>query len=335
MLIGAIADQTEVRGNLISGNLNFGIEVVGDENDIVGNRIGVNFSSDAPLPNGGAGIYIGPDASATIIGGDTDVTPGLENIIAGNTGAGVLIDGSDGNVVQGNLIGTNTEGTDLGNGGPGVLIAAPGQLNRIGADQSGTTIEGAGNTIAYNGGDGVELVNDASPDADFNEIHSNAIHSNDGLGIDLNADGVTPNDAGDGDDGANDLKNFPDLVEGSSDGYETVATITSTTAEPDLIIVYQLFVSPSCDASDHGEGERYLATVDTTADGTGFASASVIDPRGPRGPVPHRDDLGRPGPDVGVLRVRARHIRRRHERRGPPPRPDGSAGTDDARRGRL
>ena len=45
-----------------------------------------------------------------------------------------------------------------------------------------------------------------------NAILGNAFHSNGSLGIDLNDDGVTSNDGGDGDSGPNDLLNYPVLT---------------------------------------------------------------------------------------------------------------------------
>ena len=42
-------------------------------------------------------------------------------------------------------------------------------------------------------------------------VQDNAIVGNALLGIDLNGDGVTPNDAGDGDSGPNGLQNFPEI----------------------------------------------------------------------------------------------------------------------------
>ena len=57
-----------------------------------------------------------------------------------------------------------------------------------------------------------------------NRISANAIHDNAALGIDLGADGVTPNDAGDVDGGANGLQNFPVITNVSLSGGTTTVT---------------------------------------------------------------------------------------------------------------
>ena len=250
----------EVRDSLISGNLGAGVETNGTGLLIAGNRIGTNFSSDGVLPNGIHGIFIGLPGSDTMVGGDTDLTPGIGNIIAGNAQAGILIDGSSGNVVQGNLIGTNSEGTDLGNGGAGVQHhqRRPGEPHRRRPVRDVDPGPGRERHCLQRRSRRRVVLSGAS-DADFNEVHSNAIFDNAGLGIDLEGDGVTPNDPGDGDDGANDLRNFPDLIE-ARERRERHGRVRSQARPPKsaLIIVYQLFVSDSCDPSGNGEGERYL-----------------------------------------------------------------------------
>ena len=69
----------------------------------------------------------------------------------------------------------------------------------------GTGNSETGNTIANNGADGVTVA------AGFrNRVLGNAIHDNNGLGIDLGKNGHTPNDAAPGNDmGANFLQNYP------------------------------------------------------------------------------------------------------------------------------
>jgi CSLREA domain-containing protein len=279
-------DSTADR-NVISGNAGDGIVVFGDAeletfasgNVITGNLVGTDAAGTSDMGNGGDGIHLEIVTEDNVIGGDTTEFPMRANVISGNGGSGVTIELSYGNVVQGNLIGVDLAATEpLGNDGAGVRITAPSQMNQIGASHIGTSITGPGNTIAYNGGNGVEVVSaeSAFADADFNSILSNAIHDNEGLGIDLEADGITPNDPLDADDGSNDLKNFPDSVSGTSDGFTTFGTVGSNNSAPSEIIVYQVFANDECDPSGNGEGQRLVATVATSADETGAASATFF-----------------------------------------------------------
>ena len=57
-----------------------------------------------------------------------------------------------------------------------------------------------------------------------NAILGNSIHSNGSLGIALDNDGVTANDAGDADVGPNNLQNFPDI--GETDFFGGVLRVT-------------------------------------------------------------------------------------------------------------
>ncbi len=100
-----------------------------------------------------------------------------------------------GNVIQGNLIGTDINGVAaLGNTINGVRIEV-GRDSRVGGPDAG-----AGNVIAYNGGHGVVVIGQQSEHQSTlrNAILSNQIFSNGGLGIDLRGDGVSQNDAADG-----------------------------------------------------------------------------------------------------------------------------------------
>ncbi|MEO8510688.1 MAG: CSLREA domain-containing protein [Chloroflexota bacterium] len=292
-LVGVIltsSDSETIRDNLISGNTDDGVRVYGDAeagdsafgNTIIGNLIGTDANGTLDLGNGGDGIDLQVLTGDTAIGGDTTATPGIGNVISGNGGNGVNIGIAfesiiQGNVIQGNFVGTDVSGTlPIGNDLAGVRITGPSQGTQVGAAHSGTSITGPGNTIAFNAGNGVELVANGAADADFNSILSNSIHDNGGLGIDLEADGVTPNDPLDADDGSNDLKNFPDVVSGTSDGFTTVGTIGSDNSAPSEIIVYQLYANDECDPSGNGEGQRLVATIETAADETGTARADFF-----------------------------------------------------------
>jgi len=134
--------------------------------------------------NGAHGLFI-LEGSDTQIGG-TGVGEG--NLLSGNGGDGLLVQGSDSftNVVQGNIIGLDAQGTaELGNARNGITLeAAPG--NTVGGIErnarnfiagnlgSGVVISGSmaignqllGNTIGAigsraNGGDGIRVENDA------------------------------------------------------------------------------------------------------------------------------------------------------------------------------
>jgi len=106
-------------GNLISGNRTHGIIIhaSGGTNTVIrGNLIGVAADGTTLLGNGN-GIWLEDGASNTVIGG---TTTDARNVIAGNTGAGVVVAGTAiNNSIQGNSIFRNASvGIDLANEGP-------------------------------------------------------------------------------------------------------------------------------------------------------------------------------------------------------------------------
>jgi uncharacterized repeat protein (TIGR01451 family)/CSLREA domain-containing protein len=152
-----IGGATTGARNLISGNDATGVAISGGGstmNQVLGNYIGTDVTGTADLGNSTQGVFIGGPSNT--IGGTAD---GVRNLISGNNGNGVWINGSGStlNQVQGNYIGTDVTGTaDLGNSNHGVLIALA-TNNTIG----GTTTS-AGNIISGNGGSGVQISNFAS-----------------------------------------------------------------------------------------------------------------------------------------------------------------------------
>ena len=114
-------------------------------------------------------------------------------------------DSTQGNTIWGNFIGTAADGTTaLGNAGAGVAISSDGG---IGNNTIGGSSDHDSNTIAYN----VKGIA-AGTGTSQNSFLSNSIHDNKFAGIDLDDDGVTTNDDGDGDTGANGLMNYPAIV---------------------------------------------------------------------------------------------------------------------------
>jgi hypothetical protein len=84
-------------------------------------------------------------------------------------------------------------------------------------------------------------------------IRGNSIFGNALLGIDLGADGATPNDAGDGDSGENDLQNFPVI------GTALVSAVSGAlNSTADAIFIIDFYANAAADPSGFGEGEIYL-----------------------------------------------------------------------------
>jgi hypothetical protein len=152
--------------------------------------------------------------------------------------------------VQGNRIGTDVSGTQpLGNSRDGVhVLDVNSGNNTIGGEEPG-----AGNTIAFNGNDGV-LVDRSSHIA----ILGNAIFSNGNLGIELVR-------------GGNHDQAAPVLTSATTDGTSTTVTGTLSSA-PNSTFTLEFFASSPGDPSG---AEQFLGSVVVTTDADGNASFSV------------------------------------------------------------
>jgi hypothetical protein len=266
-----IGGTTAGAGNLISGNTR-GISITGNQalgNRVLGNFIGTDLTGTQPLGNSGDGLQIDNGSHNTVVAG---------NVISANT-FGLAIRSTfvltNGTIVQGNLIGTQSDAVSpLGNSNHGILVIGNDSL--IGGDAAD-----AGNTIAYNQGDGVSLPI-PPPDRVRNSILGNSIFSNTGLGIDLPRagdppSGVTLNDALDLDAGPNDLQNFPELTSATSlsTGTRIVGKLRSAPSAPFRIDFYE---SPQCDSSGFGEGQQPVGTIAVATDAAGEAQFDVTLP---------------------------------------------------------
>jgi hypothetical protein len=174
-----IGGTVDGAGNVISGNGGNGLDITsGSGNVAQGNLIGTDASGSVALGNTGHGAWIFiTSATNNTIGGAVD---GAGNVISGNGGNGVSIYGAPGNVVEGNLIGTDAGGSAaVGNTGHGVSISeAPGHMA---ADNTvGGTADGERNIIAHNGESGVDVRGTTTTG---NTISGNSIHTNGAKGI--------------------------------------------------------------------------------------------------------------------------------------------------------
>jgi hypothetical protein len=284
-----IGGTTPAARNIISG-YEGGISVWGGaaRNLVQGNYIGTDVTGTVPLGNSLVGVEIFYESSDNTIGG---TTAGARNIISGNI-VGVTIGDATMTLVQGNFIGTDVTGTKaVGNSKGGVFVGSSSNTT------VGGTTSGAGNRVAYNGGDGV-VVSNLDGTLTATTILSNSIFSNVGLGINLCASGVevdlavgifkcldatavTPNDSLDTDTGPNNLQNYPVLSSAavSSSGSVTIQGIL--TSAPGDAFTIQFFSNSGCDPSLHGEGQKFLGSTVLATNAAGIVTFTVTLP----GPV--------------------------------------------------
>ena len=302
------ADQTTVKDNLISSNL-VGVQVEGDDNTLQGNKVGTDVNGTAALGNLFGVLVSGGDAN--LIGG----TGGEGNLVSGNSFDGLLLtangaDPAEDNEVQGNLIGTDVNGTAAlandygvrifassnntisdgnvisGNQFDGVKIESESADNDVVENFIGT--DAAGLALG-NGESGVEIA-----DGDQNEIgdaqgQGNTIAHNGSDGVTVTAgqgnsirrnsihdNGLLGIDLGADGPTANDFLDQDSGPNQLQNGPAVnAATATDVTWELDSLpnTGYRLefYASSSCDPSGSGEAETYLDTVDVTTDANGHA----------------------------------------------------------------
>ncbi len=94
------------------------------------------------------------------------------------------------------------------------------------------------------------------------------------MGIDLNSDGVTVNDADDSDRGPNGLQNYPTILSAfnHSAGLTLDAQLTSS---PNSLVDVEFFANDTVDGSQFGEGKQFLARTSVQTDSTGNARFTV------------------------------------------------------------
>jgi parallel beta-helix repeat protein len=232
-----------VIGNNVVSKNNYGIVIQRSTNlTIAGNFVGTDFMGVGAMGNANGGISM-MNISNSFIGGTTAST---RNIVSGNAGVGILIQGTvlaTNNQILGNYVGTASDGVaSIANTGHGIFLQG-GVIQNI---SIGGTNAGERNVIAFNAGAGVALEGAGTTGV---QIGDNMIFGNGGLGIDLGADGVTGNDSPlDADDGPNHLQNYP-----------IINTATSSVVSGSLnssagTFTIRLFKNDVCDPSGNGEG---------------------------------------------------------------------------------
>jgi titin len=160
--------------NIISGNSGNGVNIRdanSNNNVIAHNDIGTNLAGTAALANGGDGVLVQNGATNNTVGG---TAAGSGNVVSGNAVCGVYLKdpGTSGNVVEGDLIGTNAAGTAAVPNGDGVEIELGAAQNTIGG-----TSPNARNLISGNTNNGVLLSGNGAFTED-NVVEENFIGTN-------------------------------------------------------------------------------------------------------------------------------------------------------------
>ena len=256
-------------GNVISGN-NIGVRILNAAatgNLLEGNLIGTTSSGETILPNAVDGVRI-ENAPGNTIGG---TATGAANVISGNRWACTLpAAGATGNIVQGNFIGSDLQGTtNLRNAIDGVLIDQGASNNTIG----GTSMAAWAHIIAFNINNGVDVVGVTTTG---DSILSNHIFGNGLLGIDLGDDGVTPNHAT-ATPGPNNFQTFPVNLSIATSGTSLIIGGTLNSV-PSTSFLVQFFSNDVAASSGYGAGQKLFGstTVVTTASGSVSFNAKIL-----------------------------------------------------------
>lgn len=246
---GLVINRFQRNGIFVGASTNVRVE---------GNFLGTDSSGETDLGNGFSGVSF--SGGANTVGG---LSPEARNLISGNGFFGVDLGGIGASKAQGNLIGTDKDGTsDLGNDDSGVRVLCN-NCTVGGTDNDPNDANNPANTVAFNGEDGVEVRNGIN-----NRILSNSIFSNGEQGIDVGFDdGPTANDPLDQDTGPNNLQNKPTLTSAKSSASATTirGRLNST---PGTTFKIQFFSNPS----GENEGRKFLGQTNVTTGSDGLVT---------------------------------------------------------------
>lgn len=342
-ILDGVGIGTSLRDNFVGtnaaradlGNGSHGISSFADT-FVSGNIIGFNGASGVFLgaSAGGSTLVlnsIGADASGNLFGNEGDgiealasdleigFSAGFGNVI-GNNGTGIHLAGDATNVeIRANEIGTNPSGHDVGNLGPGILLDSV-SGNIVGSGVAETApFETRANHVAFNGAAGVFV--EAGGAAVGNSIRANSIYQNVEISIDLADPGITPNDPGDFDGGANRRMNFPEfdsaqtqLVTGGDIAarYQIVSSSFFGSAVYPLTVDFYLadvdgeeaevyLGSDAYTLADEGEFKNIVFSPGVAVDETGFLVATTTDAEGNTSEVSAAIPLPEPGLAGGLM----------------------------------
>ncbi|MEM6648086.1 MAG: hypothetical protein AAF730_17720, partial [Bacteroidota bacterium] len=163
--------------NAIAGNAQHGVHLLGNNNGVFGNYIGLSPDgrSLTGLQNLSDGVAVDGDENQI---GD----PGAEaNLISGNRGHGIEVNGNKTRII-GNLIGPEANGEVIGNDADGISVTETakqtriGGLNAVGGERTqGNVISGNGMGISVSGADSTSILGNRIGPCGGSECSGNAV----------------------------------------------------------------------------------------------------------------------------------------------------------------
>jgi CSLREA domain-containing protein len=231
--------------NVISGATSGNGVDLSHQPDTTGNRVIGNFIGTTPAGNATA-VYTQNMRGVTFKDGVTDNFVS-ENIIGGMKEEAIWVqfDTNGRNFIFNNHVGVALDGSAIPNAKHGMYV------------QGHDFQVGPGNVFANNASGGIIVTVEPGHAANAsirNRLSGNTFGTNGGLAIDLAPVGPTPNDAGDGDSGANQLLNYPVLVPAST------TRVTGTACAACRVEVYKAIAQLG-----RGVGQKLVGVVDDTA----------------------------------------------------------------------
>ncbi|MGB7326931.1 MAG: DUF4347 domain-containing protein, partial [Rubripirellula sp.] len=266
-----IGGATSAHRNIFGG-LDYGVVLNNDASDnnvFQSNWFGLAADGTTQLSLGSADVVV-YQGDGTVIGG-----VGVGNVFASQGGYAAIDSwgsSTDSTVIQGNYIGTDATETLTSDYEVGIQVSVNNTDWTIGGIAAGE-----GNVIANTTFHGITVSTNSSQIS----IRGNSIYGNEGLGIDLGDDGMSPNDAGDTDTGPNNLQNWAVLssVGIADDGTFSYDLDTTTLASGTYMVD---FYANTQREGTEVEGARYLGTATSVADGnsslTGTLSGITLAP---------------------------------------------------------
>lgn len=237
-----------------------GVDLIGGSSGsrVQGCFIGTDALGGVTGAASGTGVSVN---SGSLIGGTLaehrNLFGGLEGAVA------LVLGGSNGGVVEGNLFGTSPDG--LGVRGNLCSLRITAVASTITAARLGGLLPAEQNLIANDTGFCGAVSVTQSTGSVTGAVIGNAVHSSNTIGIDLDGDRVTLNDVNDTDVGPNGLQNFPELFLAqpiAGLGLRVTGQLDIPTASVDARYRLAFYESAGCDASGHGEGTIYLGSRD-------------------------------------------------------------------------